>query len=265
MSRSKTRFRQLLVGCCALLLASATYALPALQLGPTFDPATGWTYNNLSDTWDYTGAVNSTAYVSAFANATTGNGAYAWDTDGTAQWAYLVVSTVPKLPSGTDYFDINIGNVSGATLVTSGWGQPPLEDSNSLPDHGIFDTYFEIYQFKFDGPLGTITNTQPPPDPLNTGAGYNEAFAVTINSKSNLVTGLHFDLFTTTGAGNYADGWAVNKNLVYANAPFSHDAQWNPTPPIVTPPDTNVPVPGTLLLVGLALVGLAWLRRRRSC
>jgi hypothetical protein len=285
MDYSKTRLTQVLLGCCASLLASATFALPALQLGPTDPtPGPGWTYiaggpSPTDDTWVYTGGANTTANLSAFANSDTAgaNGAYAWDAANSPLYAYLVVSTIPKLGSvgGPDYFDIGVANVPGVTYVTSGYGAPPLEDSNSIAPHGVFDTYFEIYQFNFDVlALGTITNTEPQPCnigdpgypncPLASGAGYSEAFQISINTLNPLVTGLHFDLFTTTGSGDYTSwlGNVPNKSLVNSVAPFSHDAQWNPGPPIVViPPDTAVPVPGTLLLAGLALVGLAWSRR----
>jgi hypothetical protein len=255
--------RPLLLGCLAAAYCGAAYAIPALQLGPTgYPPApTGWTYNTTTDTWVYTGASNTTANLSAFANATTengGNGQFAWDAAGDpARWAYLVVSAVPKLASGSDPFDIT---VNGASFLTSGFGNPPVEDDNDLPPHGIYDTYFEIYQFQFDGALVTIPDTQPPS--TSTGAGYTEAFQIDINSLLAGIGALHFDLFTVKGDGVYTPIGPDDRNLVLASAPFSHDAEWNPDD--IIDPDPPVPAPGSLLLLGLGLTALAGLRWRRQ-
>ena len=59
-------------------------------------------------------------------------------------------------------FDVNVKNdASDLNLVTSGYGIPPVQDSNDLHKHGIFETYFEIYEFQFDFDLVTINDTQP--------------------------------------------------------------------------------------------------------
>jgi len=256
-----SKFIQILLAVSAALLATAANALPALQLGPTTIPSSGWTYNTTTDTWVYTGSQSSTANLSAFANATRangGNGAFAWDGGGAStRYAYLVVGAVPNLGNIGDLFDISI---TGATLFDSGYGRPPEEDSNDLAPHGIYSTYYEIYRFAFDGPLVDIFNTQPPGG--DTAKGYREDFQIKINSLASGVTGLHFDLFTVIGNGTYNINTAPVNNLVKAVAPFSHDAQWNPvrTPDNPTPPD--VPAPGTLLLLGLSLFGLGFTRRK---
>lgn len=257
---SKTGFTQGLLGCGAALLASTAFALPALQLGPTTIPSANWSYNTTTETWDYVGGPASTAYLSAFANATDangGNGAYAWDAAGAVnQYAYLVVAAAPKPGNTGDLFNITVG---GATLFDSGFGNPPEEDPNSLAPHGIYDTYFEIYRFAFDDLAVDIFNTEPPGG--GTAKGYKEDFAITINSLATGVTGLHFDLFTTIGDGIYTPGQDPNRSLVKAFAPFSHDAQWTPGPDPDPDPDPDpVPLPGTALLLGLGLVGLRFAR-----
>jgi hypothetical protein len=151
----------------------------------------------------------------------------------------LTVAAAPDV-GNIDAFDISI---SGASLVDSGWGNPPLQDSNSMSPHGIFDTYFEIYEFKFDGPIGTIYDTQP--GETGSGDGYTESFNITINSLLDGVTGIHFDLFTVNGTSWYPSNTTTDKFLVNSFAPYSHDAEW------------NVPEPGILALLGIGLLGLS--------
>ena len=262
------------LGATAALIFSAVVttpasALPSLQLGPDCDPAGSSTCDDWSyvgggdDTWYYNGTQPFT--LNAYANApqtddgidNDGNGDYAWaiepDPD---QYAYLVAATVPDLGAG-DKFDLS---VIGGTLVASGYGAPPVEDPNSLQPHSIFDTYFEVYEFQFDGPIVDIENTQPPGgDP---GKGFIEGFSITLNSSDPNLTGIHFDLFTVA-SGQYTTGGLDDKKLVQAFAPFSHDAQLLPpgTPP--PPPPAGVPEPSILALFGIGMVGMGLMRRRR--
>ena len=210
---------KILVGCAlGLLLSSAAQALPSLQLGPG---SGNWSYDLLTQTWV---TADNPLELLATANATKadgGNGDYAWDQT-TTTYAYLVISAVPKTTSGVDLFDVTVSNDGGSlSLVASGDGTPPLSDS--LPGHGIYSTYFEVYEFSFDGPLTTIENTQPPGG--DTGGGYKELFQIAINSLAAGVEGLHFDLFTIEG-----DGHLNGTSQVEAFAPFSHDAGYVPEP-----------------------------------
>jgi hypothetical protein len=254
------------------LLATPASALNSLQLGPGCDPGAtagcgSWSYvGGGNDTWYHSG--EQPFSLKAYANATKaegGNGDYAWSTvPDPDRYAYLVAASVPDLGDIGDLFDVTITN---ATHITSGYGTPPIEDPNSVAAHDIFDAYFEIFEFQFDGPLVDIDNTQPPGgDP---GKGYAEAFTVswTDLTAGNQLTGLHFDLFTVstaTGGNRYLPGLSEDRFLVEAFAPYSHDAQ--STPPGGGEPPASVPEPHIvpLLAMGLLSIGFVRLRARRA-
>lgn len=230
-----------LVGGVALLTATGAMALPALQLGA----GSGATFDGATQTWVF----NTDPFtVNAYANATTGNGQYAWDTTSETRTAYLVFAATPKAGNGPgpDLFDISVTGVAGAvSFWNSGYGSAPASDPNGMAPHSIFDTYYEIYEFVFDGPVVQVEDQQPPLGG-GTGDGYEEGFNVAINSLAAGVTGIHIDLFTLS---------SDNPGEIAKFAPFSHDAEWE---------QTEVSAPATLGLFGLALAGLGIAARRRK-
>ena len=113
-----------------------------------------------------------------------------------------------------------------------------------IPAHGVYETYFKLYPFKFDaadqvGPYNVQENAGKFAD-FESGAGlYYAAFPVDTTGLSDAYS-IHFDLFNAK-----------------VNAPFSHDAQSDPPSP-----PASVPEPAGLLLLGLGIAGIAgWARR----
>lgn len=194
---------------------------------------------------------------------------------------YVAVALVPKTtPPGGSYGSFAFGlpgstalNCTETTSPTPGscpetvnvtsdmtYGVPPLEqmiglqgwDSNDLSQHGIYETYFSEFSFKFSATSTTAGyNVQDDPGGPSTGTG--AYYASFVGDSSLLQAGyqLHFDLYDTVLKSCSKDGTCTDVDRDRF-APFSHDAETG---------TTRVPEPASavLMLAGLTICG--WRRR----
>lgn len=229
-----------------LLLAMPAFvnAIPVLQLGPgDNDPA--WHYDNTSETWALDG-LSGTLNAYALENR---KETKAWNSEGLEdRYAYLIAAAMPKKSGKNAGDQFNLTVSSNLTLQDYGYGVPPAEDPNSIGRHGIYPSYYEIYQFQFEQQYA-VANTEPGEDD-GTKDGWMESFLISVDSMESGVTGVHFDLFTISGDGTYDT--AAGKKFVNSVAPFSHDAEFR-----------SVPSPGSVALLGLAMITLYFIRQHR--
>jgi hypothetical protein len=219
----------LLAGFALLIWSLPAFAVPVLQL----DIGGGY-YNTTGDPRYNDETVVSTGDVfTLYALMQEGNKTSLDDT------YYISMALFPHIPLTSPSPNFGSFTFEGQTILVGGdmvYGNP------GIPSHGVFDTYYKLYEFKFDAANHVgLYNTQDNPGQFNKfypGAGlYYAAFAVDTTNLSDAVS-IHFDLFNN------------NKN-----APFSHDADAQSDPP-------PVPEPASLLLLGLGIVGIAVGTRR---
>jgi hypothetical protein len=175
---------------------------------------------------------------------------------------FISIALTPQI--GPDLVDFGSFSFAGNTydMYSMVYGSPPIEngaflqphDDGDLPPHGVFPTLFAEYQFNFSS-LQTsasvntqdVTGSDPTSNPGN--ALFYMLFNVDI---SNLFAGfdLHFDLYNTAvkrGGDIDVDDFA----------PFSHDAGTRDRTV------AEVPEPAPLMLLGLGMLVLALVSRRR--
>lgn len=266
----KIRFLPIIaiIGCIMLMASAAVVqAVPLLQLyidGGTYDTVTETIVTD-SDTF-------------TLAALLTVNGTVV-DDNGTVEEAnsridwlslpyYISVALVPQTDTqmnlGTVDFGSDTINVTGdgTDPMDMVYGQPPLDGylaNKDLPTHDIFDTYYyETQPFYFLETQVTPTfNTQDAamdgyitPDSSN--VSYYLKWEVDV-SNLDPEYDIHFDLYNLTSQIEIAKRDRVQIKDIKVFAPFSHDAG-----------TTTVPEPGTLVLLGIGMLGVAAYRRKMN-
>jgi len=211
--------------------ASAALATPNLQV---YIP--GGTYDAATETWVVTGVSSFDVQV---IGSLTGTGSYI---DNVTLAAALVPST-STVPAGTSITMTPGSAVTGFGPLgqSAAWqsGTPNIYGTNPdfLPPHDVYPTRYMTYDMGRFNPLYAVADYQPP---ITMTSAMGEIKTVHVNIQGN--TAVHFDAYNHVVA---AKKWSR------AFAPFSHDAE-----------GSNVPEPGTLLLIATGMVGLFGVRRR---
>lgn len=231
------------VAALLLLMSSGTaHAIPVLQLY-----IEGSTFEDSDETW-VTGDADFTLWVIGDV------GHYGTIYDVVLSWVYNSdeVGTITITPTTANMYvtDPSTPSVPTATTPPDGSDDPPLMISGAaLPEHDPYKvgTTWETWALGdmtlTDSEVADLTQgvcVYDPGDPACTypSMGQVNAYDISITGYS----WVHFDAFGQI---------VVDSQLVDRFAPFSHDAERK-----------KVPEPGTLLLLGLGLIGLwGWTKR----
>lgn len=218
-----------------LCMSSYAYAYPSLQLY-----IEGANYNSGTETWVGTSSGQFTLWVlgdsiydvklaAAYASGETGTISF---TPTTATPAYLPGGTDTTTPSAPTF----------NKTVTDGTA-PIMGDGSSLATHGIYGAGTSWSEWLLgdlaatSDSIGDYINVIP----TEFKDGQLNAYLVDVTG----FTSLHFDAYDHIYVGQ--------NDAQYRFAPFSHDAETNPP----------VPEPGTLMLLGVGMFGLAIFGKRR--
>jgi hypothetical protein len=250
----KTLSKASVLALMGLVAAPSAVAVPLLQLY-----IEGATYNSGSQTWVYSGTDPLRLWAIGNVDGEGGKGSI-FDVKLSIAYADGLAPTFTLTPSTTGnyggYADPSTPAAPTYNQTVTDGSAPLLGDGTSLPTHGIYGSGTDWQEFL----LGdfTLTDSQM--------ADFVTSFpAATGDPKGQInvyqfgVTGVaagtvfHFDLYDHISAANDAR---------YIFAPFSHDAggsSGNGDIPSTGP----VPEPGMASLLGIGLLGQAWLLSRR--
>ena len=237
----------------AALVGMSTFAnaIPTLQLG-----IAGGTYNLATETSDAQSSIFSLyAYLKEDA------------TNLIADQYFVSMAVTPKLgPIGATLGSFTVNGATVNVTADMVYGTPPLDavlSDGSLGSHSIFETYFYEKSFFFDALNQSLPfNTEFIDDsgPLAGAGMYFKKFDIDVTNLDKKYA-IHFDLYNTKLITcKLKDNACVPGNLdVTQFAPFSHDAQSGPGG---GGPSNETPEPAPMFLLGLGLLGMAWMRRK---
>jgi len=243
-----------LAAAVTLALAGSAHAIPALQLD-----ILGGVYEQTTQT-----IISSSPVFTLYAYLVPDK------SNSVADSYYLSLAVWPQQTSTNSNlgsFTFNGQTINVPSDMTYGFAPvdtiPSMQgkDPGDLPPHNVFPTYFREYEFKFGSAESAEYDTAK-----KTGSGpiagkgmKYVAFEVDVTGMASSGKEIHFDLYNTKVCANRQGQCDITGDVdVNQFAPFSHDAQSDP--PFVPSP---VPEPGTLSLLGLALLGGAFCRRSR--
>ncbi len=262
--RNFTQAKSAVFGAALIGLSTFATAVPTLQLG-----ITGGTYDGATQT-----IIASSNSFSLYAYLIADSGNPINDIYGLSMAVTPQINTPASLGSFTvdgNIIDVTSGMTYGippadATVETTNGG-----DSHDLASHSIFPTYFAETTFSFSAlnQSGVFNTADHPSFGPQGGSGmYFKKFDIDVTNLDKDYA-IHFDLYNTkeikcNSKRSYSpsNSTCVPGNLEITQfAPFSHDAQSGPGGDGGGPPN-ETPEPAPMLLLGLGLLGMAWMRRK---